>query len=225
MIRVANSEEFKRLLEALAFDVGSANIHWRLYRDLLAALKADTIVWQQSQTFWYLTLNAHTFAALQSLSRAFDQNQTSLHLLSWLRTIEDNLHLFEVDQFKDRLAGNPFVDSLAESSRSPSRDLLAHDIALCSIEDPKVKALMQHRGNVLAHRNARTTATGRSLSTEFAISVDDLEALLDRAHEIVNRYSNLFAASTYSRKMIGNDDYSYIFKCVREAVERSRSGA
>ena len=204
MIRISSAEEFKRLLEALAFDVGSANIHWRLYRDLHAALgEDDRTVWHQSQTFWHLTLNAHTFAALQSLAQAYDQNQNSLHLLSWLRTIEAKRHLFSVDEFKKRLAGNAFVESLAEYARTPDPTQLAADIAACSISDPKVKALVLHRGNITAHRNARTIAVGRPLADEFALSVADLEALLDRAHEIVNRYSNLLAAITYSRQMIG----------------------
>ena len=164
MIRIASAEEFKRLLEGLAFDVGSANIHWRLYRNVHAALGEDEgIVWQQSQTFWHLTLNAHTFAALQCLARAFDQNQNSLHLLSWLRTIQANLHLFTVEEFKKRLSGNPFAESLAEYPRAPDPTQLAQDIASCSVSDPRVKALVLHRGNITAHRNARTTAAGRSL--------------------------------------------------------------
>lgn len=224
MIRIASAEEFKRLLEALAFDVGSANIHWRLYRDLHAALGEDErIVWRQSQTFWHLTLDAHTFSALQCLARAFDQNQSTLHLLSLLKTIEANLSLFSVEEFKKRLAGNPFVESLAEYPRVPDSVQLAKDIASCSVSDARVKALVQHRGNIIAHRNARKTAAGRSLADEFALSVDDLEVLLDRAHEIVNRYSSLFAATTFSRQMIGHDDYKYIFKCVKEAVVRSRN--
>ena len=223
MIRVSSSTEFMRLLEALANDVGSANMHWRLYRDLLAALgQDDHIVWIQSQTFWHLTLNAHTFASLQALSRAFDQNQNSLHLLSWLRTIEANLHLFTASEFKKRLVDNPFAASLAEHPRTPDSDQLAEDIASCSTADTKVKALVLHRGNIAAHRNARTTAAGRSLARDFALSVSDLEILLDRAHEILNRYSSLFIATTYSRQMIGHDDYKFIFKCVKDTVVTSQ---
>jgi hypothetical protein len=179
-------------------------------------------VWNQSPTFWYLTLNAHRYATVQSLSRAYDQNQSSLHLLSWLRFIQSNLHLFGTEKFKKRLAGSPFVDSLAQHPRAPDPEVLANDITRCSIKDEKVKLLMQHRGNVVAHRNARTTASGRSLAEEFAVSVEDLEELLDRAHEIVNRYSSLFAATTYSRQMIGHDDYRHIFTCVRDAAEQWR---
>jgi hypothetical protein len=223
MIRIASAEEFQRLLEALAFDIGNANIHWRLYRDLLAALGADPVVGNQSNTFWYLTLNAHSSTALQSLARAYDSNRRALHLHGWLKTIQANSHFFETSEFKKRLAGNPFADSLAEHPRMPDPKQLGEDIVLCSTTDPKVKSLVQHRGNIAAHRNAKATAAGQSLSEEFGISVEDFEALLDRAHHIVNRYSNLFVASTYSRQVVGHDDYRYIFKCVKDAVESSRS--
>lgn len=217
MIKVASSEEFTRLIEALAHDVESANIHWRLYRGIHAAIGEDRRVYQESPTFWHLTFNAHTFAALQFLSRAFDQEQRSLHLLSWLRTIEANLHLFDIDAFKNRVAGNPFADSLAEFPRAPDPNQLAVDISLCIATDPDVKLLVRHRNNLVAHRSARSAVSG--VATD-GISVEVLERLLDRAHDILNRYSNLFAASTYSRQMIGHDDYHLVIRAVLQSIER-----
>jgi hypothetical protein len=213
MIRISSSEEFKRLFDALATDIVGANIHWRLYRDLHAALGEHRLVWAQSQTFWHLTLNAHTFAAIQQLCRAYDQNQTALHLLSWLKTIQANLHLFEVVEFKKRLSGNTFVDSLAEYPRMPDATTLEQDIRLCSAADPQVRLLLQHRGNLFAHRNARTTAAGRSLSEEFAIPAEDLEALLLRAHTILNRYSSLFIATSHSKAMLNKWFMQFLDPC------------
>ena len=220
MIRIASAEEFKRLLEALAHDVGDANIHWQLHQDLHRTLGEDErIVLHQSRTFWNLTLLAHSSTAVQCLARAYDQNQSSLHLLSWLRTIKANLHLFSKEEFTKRLADNPFVESLAADPRTPDAAQLDQDISSCSDTDPKVKALILHRGNITAHRNARTTAAGRSLADQFGLSIADFEALLDRGHTVVNRYSNLFVAATYSRRIIGHDDYKFIFKCVKNVVQ------
>ena len=223
MIRIASGDEFKRLVEALAIDVGDANIHWRLYKGLHEKLgEGERVVWHQAQTFWSLTLKAHVNTAVQCLARAFDQNQTSLHLLSLLKTIQSNLDLFSMDRFKMRLAGNPFVDSLAEHPRTPDMRQLDQDIALCTDSDLRVRSLILHRGNVLAHRNAKTVASGRNPAEQFGMMVEDFEVLLDRAHDIVNRYSNLFIATTYSRQMLGHDDYQYIVSCVDEAARRSR---
>ncbi|MBB6247219.1 hypothetical protein [Rhodanobacter sp. A1T4] len=220
MIAVKTSEEFSRLLESLANDVVHANIHWKQWNDLASALDAQPQVWAQSRTFWHLTLNANIFTALQSLCRAYDQHQKSLHLLSWLKTIQANTHLFGQDEFKRRLAGNPFVDSLATAPRAPDPNVLEQDIELCSISDPDVRLLMQYRGNFLAHRNAKSTSSGTANNGKYALPGTQIEVLLERAKTILNRYSYLFSASTHSVNMLGHDDYKYVFKSVQAAIDR-----
>lgn len=222
MIHIASSVEFGKLIAALSSDVVDAHIHWRLHCDLHEAIQAHPIVWSQSRTFWHLTLTAHAETALEHLCRAFDQEQSSLHLLSWLRTIRANLHLFDTAEFKRRLAGNAFVDSLAEEPRSPDLTALEADINDCSATDPLVKKLMVHRGNAVAHRGAKRAISDKPLSLKLALTVEDIDALLSRARTVLNRYCQLFAAETYSASMIGRDDYKFIFSSVAAAVELSR---
>jgi len=221
MIDIKN-DEFRRLLDALARDVVDANVHWQLYRDLIDELKRFSHVQNQSRTFWYLTLNAHSFTAFECLARAYDQNNKSLNLCSWLKTIQQNSHLFETKVFKIRMADNPFVESLADSHQIPDAAQLESDIQLCSRSDPQVCALIKHRNNISAHRNAHMTAQGFPIGKKFGLSVDVFEKLLTRAHETVNRYSYSFAASTYSLKMVGNYDFKYIMESVEKAVELER---
>jgi hypothetical protein len=222
VIRVRSSAEFKRLLEALASDIVDANIHWRMQRELIDEHEKSSDVWNQSRTFWHLTLHAHSFTAVQCLGRAFDQNSSALHLRTWLETIQAHLHLFETPEFKKRLADNPFVESLSESARIPDQRQLAEDIKLCSATDSKVKALIRHRNNISAHRNAQLTVDGVRIEDRFGMETADFEVLLDRSFEILNRYSSLFEAATYSRKMIGHDDFRYVFTSVQQAVDRVR---
>ncbi|GAB4562184.1 MAG: hypothetical protein Tsb007_27980 [Rhizobacter sp.] len=224
MVRVADAAEFKRLLEALAEDIVYANIHWRLFQDLRDATTDQPLVWAQSRTFWYLTLRAHIDVTVLRLCRAYDQQKSSLHLLSWLQTIRENVGFFEKAEFERRMSDNPFVASLAAEPRVPDLQQLDEDIQLCSVQDMTVKRLNLFRSNIVAHRNARTTVSGRDLSKEFPVSWEELEILLLRAREILNRYSNLFSATVHSVSMIGRDDYKYIFSSVATAVQRSRDG-
>lgn len=224
MIRVSSSEEFGRLLDALANDVVYANIHWNHANDISAALNEYPQVWAQSRTFWHLTLNANRYTALQALARAYDQNQSSLHLLSLLRTIQDNLRLFSEPEFRKRLAGNAFVDSLAADPRVPDAVVLAQDITLCCAKDPDVNVLLKYRSNLLAHRNAKTTAAGTASDGQFAVPGTVVQSLLERARTVLNRYSYLFSAATHSINMIGRDDFRYIFKSVQAAVDRFPDG-
>ena len=217
-----SSTDFTQLLQALSTDIVDAHIHWRLANDIAKALRDHPLVAAQSNTFWYLTHKSHVATALQCLARAFDQEQSSLHLLSWLHIIRDNLSIFDVTEFKARLRDNPFVESLAESAQKPSAAALEQDIAICSAANPDVNMLVRYRSSRAAHRSKRLALRSRKPSTND-LTDHIVEVLLDRAKTVFNRYSYMFSAATYSTSVIGKDDYKYIFSSVEAAVNRGRS--
>lgn len=222
MINIKDSAEFERLLQALSNDVVDAHIHYQLYKELIEAISKHPLVVRQSNTFWTFTLQAHLNSSIYALFRAYDQNASSLHLRSWLNTIKDNLHLFDETGFRERLKDNPYVASLAQDSKKPDEAILTEDIAACSNSDPAVKKLTIYRGSRIAHRNAKNLVTAQEISDNHALMFEDVNTLLERAITILNRYSYLFSASTYSTQVVGHDDYEYIFKCVEEKVELAR---
>ena len=222
MISIKDSAEFDRLLKALSDDVVDAHIHYGLYEGLVEAINKHPLVVQQSNVFWTFTLQSHLNSSVYALFRAYDQNLRSLHLRSWLATIQENLHIFDEAAFRERLKDNPYVASLAQDSRKPDAAVLADDIAACSASDPIVKKLTIYRGSRIAHRNAKSLVAARDTSDKYGLTFDDLRTLLERAKTILNRYSYLFAASVYSTKVVGHDDYEYIFKSVEEKVELAR---
>lgn len=105
--------------------------------------------------------------------------------------------------------------------KKPDVDTLVDDIALCSCNDSIVKKLMVFRSNRIAHRNAKALLSTEEIGERFGLTYEDIRTLLERAKVIVNRYSYLFAALTYSTKVIGHNDFEYIFKCVEEKVEEA----
>jgi hypothetical protein len=222
MINIKDAAEFEQLLNALSNDVVDAHIHYLLYEELVEAVGKHPVVVQQSNTFWTFTLQAHLNSCVYALFRAYDQNTRALHLRSWLTTIQDNLHLFDEDSFRERLKQNPYVASLAQDSRRPDAVMLADDIAECTSTDAIVKKLTVYRSSRIAHRNAKALLTPRDIGERFGLTFDDIHTLLERAKTIVNRYSYMFAASVYSTKVVGHDDFEYIFKCVEEKVEEAR---
>lgn len=222
MIQFSNEDEFRRLLEGLANDILDAQMHYKLYKDLISKVEELPLVIAQSNTFWSMTLKSHLTTSLYMLTKAYDQHPNALHLLSFLQTIKANPDLFSKANFRERKKDNPYVDSLVSESRFPDLASLEEDIALCSKGNHLVNTLTVHRGNALAHRNARNTAIGISISNTHPLSWEDFEILLNRAVEVLNKYSRLFEATTYSIRPIGADDFHYIFKCVNSAVEESQ---
>ena len=222
MIPFNNENEFKRLLEGLANDIVDAHIHYGLYKDLRSALIEFPLLVAQSNTFWTTTLKSHLNTSLYMLTKAYDQQTNALHLFSFLQTVKSNTALFTEASFRERKKDNPHVDSLANESRFQDLATLEIDLSLCSKDDALVNTLIVHRGNAIAHRNAKNTAKGKSISETHPLTWEDFEVLLARALEILNKYSRLFEASTYSTRPIGANDFRYIFECVNSAVEQSR---
>lgn len=220
MIPIKGSDGLKKLIQALAFDIGRAQSHWQLRCDLIRALEAHRVVEHQSRTFWFLTLNAHESAAILHLSRAFDQTPSALHLSSLLKTIRTNLDLFKEDEFRRRKVGDGFVDSLAAASRIPGLDTLEKDILECSDDDPLVNKLVKYRGNALAHRSAKLTLSDEQFQSQLTLTFEDIPVLLARADDVLNRYSGLFSAEYYSPEMVGHDDYKFVIRSIESEVKR-----
>jgi len=86
-ITIADDVEFNSLVQALARDVVDAHIYWGQYNALQAQLEKWPEVRVEGWPFWYYTQQAHQRTALACLARVFDQEQSSLHLRSWLISI------------------------------------------------------------------------------------------------------------------------------------------
>jgi HEPN superfamily AbiU2-like protein len=79
-IRIKDSAQFKRLIEALALELVDANIYFRLHNALEEARGEFGRELNESWTFWSLTLQAHFDAAAFRLCRIFDQYNGALNL-------------------------------------------------------------------------------------------------------------------------------------------------
>lgn len=214
-IRIGSSAEFKKLLEAVATDSFQALDHRRLHQDLMAARQEHCLEFSQTPTFWWLTNRAHAEAVLYRLARLYDQREDSLSLRTWLQLVTDNVHLFDERNFRQRLKDNLFVMSLAQDARGPDLDQLARDKKSVEKNDRLVDMLVTHRNTSLAHFDPDKVLNDRSVNPE-ELTWPDVDILIDRAVTIVNRYSSLFRASTYTHNIVGHDDYKFLLRMVRE---------
>jgi hypothetical protein len=219
-VLVRNSQQMAQLINGLARDIVDGNIHFKLFLDLSSHLAEYEREFRQSWTFWSLTLRSHIELTHFYLSRAYDQNPKSLCLHTWLKMIRENLHLFEADRFPERLKASPFVDSLAQGARKPDPKQLAIDRKLVASSDPLVNKLVRFRNNALAHRSAKEVMENHHATVTYPLAMDEVKTLLARAIQILNRYSGLFHAQTYSTQVVGHDDYEGALKAVRSELER-----
>lgn len=217
-IPIGSSQEFGRLLKALAEEMVSACIHFRLHSDLEKARKNYIRELNESRAFWSLTFQAHRDTVLFRLCKIYEQHSSSLNLKNLLDTIKANIDIFDVEQFRERLKDNPFVESLASSPTKPNLEQLEKDIGFVSEKNPLVKALIILRNNFLSHRTPKLVAKNRKLADYYDLTWDDIERLLKEGMDILNRYSSLFHASRYS--IVGYDDYRNVLEAVRNILKQ-----
>lgn len=215
-----SAEEFRRLLTALLDDLVDARFHFSLHQSLAKATEGYATEFSQSPTFWGLTLTAHIDAVLLRLCRAYDTYpHSALNLRNLLDTIQANLSIFDEPNFRQRLRGNAFVDSLAAELKPPDPTQLKKDIEAVSVSDPLVHKLVKWRHNYIAHRNSHYALNPNALNSQYPLLFAEMDVLLNRALEIGNRYSLLFDASAHATLMVGRDDYLNVLKAVREHVD------
>jgi len=219
-IKIKSPDELNKLLDALALEIVDANIYYRLYSDLVDSIKDNTREFSQSNTFWSFTLDSLHDAQMIRLCRVFDQKSNSLNLFNLLETIKANVHFFDEKHFRQRLKDNAFVDSLAEDDRIPNKSQLDKDICFASTQNPSVKKLMIWRNNIIAHRGAKVSLGKDEILADNPLTQQEIETLLDECFTIFNRYSSLYRAATWSRKVVGHDDYQSLLKFVKLGLQK-----
>lgn len=220
VIEFETEEQFARLLEALAHELVNANIHWKLYKNLRDNVELFDREFVQSPAFWSLTFQAHIDATLFRLIRIYDENKKSLSLRNLLDTISANLHVFDEKRFRERLKHNPYVDSLVRDARRPDQKQLFEDMQFVNGDHNQlVKNLTVLRNKLFAHRDFENEVEGRFIFADYPLSEDEIEHLASTGMDILNRYVSLFRASSYSTKIVGEDDYQFILKSIRVHLE------
>jgi hypothetical protein len=214
-ISIRTGDELNGLLNALADEIVQAHIRRRLWCGLQAERPKHEREFLQSNHFWAVTLEALKDGVLTNLCRVYDQETSSLNLVNLLDTVKANLHLFSEAHFRERMAGNAFVDSLAKYERVPDGKDLDSDIKSVSCDNPLVKKLMIWRGNLVAHKGAKVALGKKKILTDNPLTHGEVDQLLEHALDTFNKYLGLYRASTWSVKAISEEDYKNLLQFLR----------
>ena len=215
-----NEAQFKGLLKALYDDLLNARHHFKLYRNLNEALHDYEKEINQCVAFWALTLSAHKQTSILNLCRAYDCQRNASSLGQLIQIIQENVELFDIQKFRDRLKHNPYVDSLSQTAREPSKQQLEKDLQFVSEKNPLVKRLIILRSNVVAHTS--TSRIVKSKNDLDPLTWEEVEELIEQGIRIVNSYSSLFEASTYASTLLGEDDYKTVLQQIRCGIKATK---
>ena len=219
-LSIKNEKDLNKLVDAIALEIVDANIYNRLFLDLLHSLDENHRTHNQSRTFWYLATNAIKDSILIRLCRFYDQEKSSLSILNLLYTIRHHINFIGKEEFKICLNENPFVDRISEIDRSPDLKQLNIDIEFSSNSNPLIQKLIIWRNNVIAHKGFKTVLKSKNILAKHPISSEETQYLLDAGFKILNRYSYIYQASSWSRQIIGYDDYKGVFTFIELGLEK-----
>ncbi len=219
-IDLSKPEELKRLINRIAGDLQEAHGLKRLLSELSGSLDDSDPLFNSFPTYWTLCSLGLRDAYLLRLCRIFDQEKNSLSLRTLLLTIRDNFWMFEQAEFEERLKDNKFVKSLASIARVPTEKAISDDLDFASIKNPTVKRLVQWRNNIGAHLGAKAVLGRANVLEEDPFTAADIEELLEGARNVVNQYSNLFSASTFSMRFVGQDDFQSLLAIIRRGLNQ-----
>jgi len=207
-----SAEELERQIKYLQRELFNAKVHFDIFMGLREAWSENIKGIQCSPAFWQFTMEAHMSIAIVRLCRIYDVHQSALHLLKFLHTVEANSDLFSEEVFRDRHKGREGLDWLAKYSRSLSSEQLEADKAFCNPNSPLVGGLLRWRDFKIAHSNyAETVNAMTEFHTRFPLPFENIKALIDRGFSIVNSYSGLLNATTFSEQFASQQERDFQF--------------
>ena len=209
---------FEKVFRAVSDDIAALHWHDLIFRGVAENLQRFPRLGRNFPGFFGAFYAAMRTDLIIRLGRIYDPEGTgneSCTLARCLHLLRDNTEFFTDSAIKARLR---------EDYRSANPDyLVAHRLDrievisdLHRIERSRVR-LIRLRHKEYAHRDLETVLSGKR--DGFLSAHNEVKELIQLAHEIWNRYSQVWNASTSSGKVIGSDDYQWLFKFLRRGIK------
>jgi len=205
-------EKFRRYIEKLWDE-----LYWaKYYHDILCELSGfcsnhSTAV-NFSPVFWNCTLQAHLQTTMVYLHRIYDQNYESFNLHRFLITVKENKEIFDPANVRNRRKKDPHVDNLMRTIGKLDLAQLDGDIWYSSNDNPKVLNLNKWRDKVTFHNDERELFRQKPFEDENPRP--DIDKLINKAFEILNRYSEYFDTTVCSKGCGEWKDMKFVFEAL-----------
>jgi len=209
-LKMDTPEKFRAYLRKLWDEVYWANFHYEILIELSRLCEENKQTANLSAVFWTYTLRAHYQTAMVYLHRIYDQNKESFNLHRFLLTVRENREMFDSANVRQRRQSDPHVESLMQAIGQLDLVQLDRDIRFSSNENEKVKTLNLWRDRVNFHNDERELFRQNRFEDEHPLP--DVGLLIDKGFEILNRYSQYFDTTIYSKGCRDWKDMKFVFE-------------
>ena len=213
-VKIKSDSEFTILLEAIVDELLRADVHYIISKGLATSGKEHSSAINFSPVFWSFTYRAHIESVFYHLCKIYDQHNSGFHLRRFIELVQDNPTMFSIENARRRLGKN--VEDEMKLYKSLDEELLKKDYCFVTEENPIFLNLNKWRDFVFAHRNPKQILSQKPFEVDYPFPFSEIELLLEKGSEIVNRYSGYFSSTHYSRATDSNgwDDFSYVLESI-----------
>ena len=198
----SETEELRLRFHILATQLGVANTHLHYALRLEEARKNYDKSFLRAYDFWEYTKRAHLETATFYLCRTYDEHNCAIQLHRFLNEIP------------------------RASLNEVQKNILQTDMVFCCEKSkvPAVEKLRHWRNHFAAHYNYQLTTfrgrrdlTGLKSKTSKTPSLTELQQLIDRGFEILERWASFYKSSPAFQKLIKDkDDYLFVLEAIEE---------
>ena len=203
-------DKFRGFLRKLWDELYWANFHYEILKELSRLCSEHHRAANMSAVFWTYTLRAHYQTAMVYLHRIYDQNQESFNLHRFLLTVRENREIFDPTNVRNRRKNDPHAEYLIRAIGELDLVKLEQDICFSSNENEKVKNLNAWRDRVTFHNDERELFRLKPFEDDYP--PPDIELLIEKGFEILNRYSQYFDTTVHSKGCRDWKDMKFIFE-------------
>lgn len=213
-------------IQSLSEELRAAATHFHLFKALRDAVPEFQTELNRAPLFWSFTRHAHLQAAAISLCRIYDQDRGSSNFSRFLENVQNNLPLFDREQFWERNKGNLYDLTLIGNARRPCGEEMKADIEFCSDKNPHVATLMNWRHNSIAHKNRRIILGRAAFLESDPLTYEAIHKLIQEGYRILNFYSILFQGEdfgSFPQKQL--NDYQDVLRALKNAPSTGHARA
>lgn len=214
-------EQFVAYYDKLRNELNKAHTHYEISKCLKKAIQTHNAEFNEATTFFALTIDAHLFATVMSISRFTDRQRDSLHLKVFFKFVLDNLDMFSADNFKRRLRIKGTDDEDCEYWAAKHTDITCEMVSQdkARIKSLRISNIRTWRDKKIAHIEKDLVIKNIDIMKEHPVTIQEIDNIIDTFHEILNRYRVAYDGTAWA---IGLPSVDHQITYVMDAITSYR---
>jgi hypothetical protein len=213
-----NPEElFVKYHTTLRDKLNNAYWHYQTYKYIQEAKDSYLKELNQAPAFFQLTINAHLHRSLVLINLLFGQTEEHLHVRSFLDFVEENIDIFSLDRFSERLkkSGRYAIFDLEERSIVTVEKIADHRKI---INDLPLSNLRNWRNSILSHLAKKYIESEVDVVYRYPIKHEHIEIIIKSIDDILNFYSEAFEGSVWEKDISITHGITLILETIKKDI-------